>query len=246
MIIDTHFHIGKGEQLGDPYQVDKPYRLAVEQMAEAGVDKTCVMPVAYRDYEGALEEIREAVAAHPDKLIGYARVNLADEERALRQLRRSFEEYGFRGCKISTGGDGFPTRRFMDAMSEYQRPLLLHTYADLQFIEAAGQLARGYPKVPIILGHMGGFASGFWPGYVKLCAVEAQQVDNVYLDTALVFLHGWIEVAAEICGAEKIVFGSDGPVAHPAVALKQIELCGFSDQERNMILGGTARRLLGL
>jgi hypothetical protein len=30
------------------------------------------------------------------------------------------------------------------------------------------------------------------------------------------------------------------------VALKQIELCGFSDQERNMILGGTARRLLGL
>lgn len=246
MIIDTHAHIGRGERLNDTYQVDQSVDLLLAQMAEAGVDKTCIMPVAYADYEFALEEIRSAVAAHPDRLIGYARVNLNDEPRALSQLRRAFEEYGFRGVKIHTGlGDGFPTRRFLEMLSEYQRPLLVHTRPDPEYIDAITHVARTYPKVPIILGHGGGFAT-YWPGMMKLCALEAKQIPNLYLDTAFVLLHQWIALAVEICGPEKVLFGTDAPGMHPAITLKQIELCHFSDAERALILGDNARRLLGI
>jgi len=217
MIIDTHTHIGKGERLSDTYQIDQSVDLLLAQMAEAEVDKSCIMPVAYADYEPALEEIREAVAAHPDRLIGFARVNLNNEDKALAQLRRCFDEYDFRGVKIHTGlGDGFPTRRFMDMLSDYGRPLLVHTAAQIEYTDAVAHLARSYPKVPIILGHMGGFGVS-WPGYVKLCAVEAKQVANLYLDTAFVFLHQWM-----------------------------IELCHFSDSQRALILGENAMRLLGI
>jgi predicted TIM-barrel fold metal-dependent hydrolase len=246
MIIDTHTHIGKGQRLDDTYQIDQSADLLLAQMAEAGVDKSCIMPVAYTDYAFAIQEVREAVAAHPDELIGYARVNLNDEERAFDQLRRCLDEYGFRGVKIHHGlGDGFPTRRFMELMSEYGRPLLLHTTPDLQTIDAITHLARSYPMVPVVCGHMGGFGV-YYPGFVKLCAVEAKRVENLYLDTAFVLLHQWIGMAVEICGPEKVLFGSDGPGMHPAIPLKQIELCHFSESERALILGKNAERLLGL
>jgi predicted TIM-barrel fold metal-dependent hydrolase len=169
------------------------------------------MAVYYEDYAPGNEEVRAAVAAHPDKLIGYVRANLHDEPKALGQVRTCFDEYGFRGLKIHPWqGDGFPTRGLMDLLGEYGRPLLLHTKPDLEAIDAIAHLARSHPKVPVIAGHMGGF-SAFWPGFVKLCAVEAKQIDNLYLDTAFVFLHHWIRLAVDICGPEKVLFASDGP-----------------------------------
>jgi hypothetical protein len=246
MVIDMHVHLGKGERLSDTYQVDQTLAAVLTAMQEAGVDKACIMPVAYEDYEGAIEEIREAVAAHPDKLIGFARVNLHQEDRALAQVRRCFEEYGFRGLKIHTGlGDGFPTRRLMDLLGEHGWPLLLHTKPDADTIDAYAHLARTYPRVPVICGHMGGFGA-FSPGFVKQCAVEAKRIPNLYLDTAFVLLHHWIALAVEICGPEKVLFASDGAIMHPAITLKQIELCHFSEAERSLILGGNARKLVAI
>jgi predicted TIM-barrel fold metal-dependent hydrolase len=246
VIIDTHAHVGKGERLDDTYQVDLSVETLLAAMDEAGVDKACIMPVAYADYEYGNQEIRGAVAAHPERLIGFARANLHEEDKALAQIRRCFETYGFRGVKIHAGlGDGFPTRRLMEMLSDHGLPLLLHTKADAETIDAFAHLARSYPKVPVICGHMGGFGV-FAPGFVKLCAVEAKQISNLYLDTAFVLLHHWIALAVEICGPEKVLFASDGPAMHPAITLKQIELCHFSESERALILGGNARRLLGL
>ena len=246
MIIDTHVHIGRGERLSDTYQVDCSSEAIIAAMDEAGVDMSCIMPVFYANYEQGIQEVREAVAAHPNRFLGYARVNLQHERRALEQLKRCLGEYGLRGVKLHPGmGDGFPTRALMELMGEYGRPLLLHATADIAFADAVAHLARVYPRVPVICGHMGGFGV-FNPGFVKLYALEARQIPNLYLDTAFVFLHQWIKAAVEICGPEKILFASDGPIAHPAIVLKQIELCHLSDSERKLILAENARRLLGL
>jgi predicted TIM-barrel fold metal-dependent hydrolase len=246
MIIDSHTHIGRGEDFSNTYQVEQSLELLLQQMADCGIDRSCVMPVTYRDYEGGHSEIRDAVAAHPDKLIGYARANLSDEDRTLAQVRDCLEKWGFRGVKVHPWqGDGFPTRRLMELLTGYARPLLVHTRPEAQSMDGFAALARAYPRVPLMLGHMGGFTA-FWPGYVKLCAVEARQIDNLYLDTARVFDHAWIKMAVDICGPEKVLFGTDACAAHPAITLKQIELCAFSDSERGLILGGNAQRLLGI
>ncbi len=245
MIIDSHVHIGIGERLDDTYQIECTTEKIISCMDEAGVDKSCIMPVTYEDYEPGIQEVREAVAAYPDRLIGYARVNLNSPERAFEQVRRCFEQYNFRAVKLLSGG--FPTRPFMEMLSEYGRPLLLHGSTDMEFIDAVSRLARAYPRVPVICAHMGGFGSNvFWPGFVKLYAVEAKQIPNLYLDTAFVLLHQWIGMAVEICGPEKVLFGSDAPILHPAVVLKQIELCHFTASEQKMILETNARKLLGV
>lgn len=246
MVIDTHTHIGIGEKLDDTFQVDQSLHLLLEQMEEAGVDKSVVVPVAYDDYEFGIQEIRQAVTAHPDRLIGYARAHMRDEERALEQVRRAFEEYDFRGMKLHPWQDGgFPTRALMDLLSEFQRPLLLHTQPQMEAIDSFAHLALAYPKVPVIMGHMGGFGV-YRPGFVKLCALDASRIPNLYLDTARVFDHTWIAMAAEICGAEKILFGTDACAVHPATTLKQIELCHLPDADRELILAGNAARLLGV
>ena len=246
MVIDTHTHLGRGERLSDTYQVDQTAEMLLGQMAAAGVDTSCVMGVAAEDYAENNREIHEVARAHPGKIIGYARANLHDEPRALAEIRRGFDEYGFRGVKIHpTMGDGFPTRGLMELLSEYGWPLLLHTPPDTEVIDAQVHLARAYPEVPVILGHMGAFTA-FWPGHAKLCAVEAKQLPNLYLDTAFVFMGQWVKMAVEICGPEKVLFASDAPAAHPAVIRRMIEVAGLSDSEQALILGGNARRLLKL
>jgi hypothetical protein len=246
MIIDIHTHMGRGERLSDTYQVDVSVDSLLQTMAEAGVEASCVMGVAAEDYAANNLEIRAAAVAHPGKIIGFARANLHDEPKALAEIRRCLDEYGFRGVKIhATMGDGFPTRRLMDLLSEYGRPLLLHTPPNAEVIDAQVHLARAYPRVPVILGHMGSIGA-FWPGYAKLCAVEAKQLPNLYLDTAFVFMHRWVKMVVDICGAEKVLFGSDGPIAHPAIIRRMIEVCGLSRPEQALLLGGNAARLLNL
>src|SRR5574340_220886 len=246
MVIDAHTHIGRGERLADTYQIDVSVDDLLAGMAEAGVDQSCVMGVAYEDYTLSNREVYDAARAHPGKLIGFARANLNHGKEALALLRRCFEEYGFRGCKLHpTMGDGFPTRELMELLSEYGWPLLLHSQPKADVIDAHAQLARAYPKVPVILGHMAAYGAD-WPGYTKLCAVEAKQLPNLYLDTAFVFLHRWVKMAADICGPEKLLFATDAPVVHPAVIRKVIEVAGFTASEQALILGGNARRLLRL
>lgn len=246
MIIDFHTHLGRGERLSDTYQVDQTAEDLLAGMEEAGVDASCVMGVAAEDYAANNREIYEAAQANPGKIIGFARANLHDEPKALGEIRRCLEEYGFRGVKIhATMGDGFPTRALMELLSEYECPLLLHTQPKDEVIDAQAQLAQAYPKVPVVMGHMGAYGAS-WPGFAKLCAVEAKQLPNLYLDTAFVFMHRWIKRAAEICGAEKILFASDGPVVHPAVVRKAVEVAGFTEPELALILGGNAARLLKL
>jgi predicted TIM-barrel fold metal-dependent hydrolase len=82
MIIDTHVHIGRGERLSDTYQVDCSAEAIIAAMDEAGVEMSCIMPVFYANYEQGIQEVREAVAAHPNRFLGYARVNLQHERRA--------------------------------------------------------------------------------------------------------------------------------------------------------------------
>ncbi|MDO8567618.1 MAG: amidohydrolase family protein, partial [Dehalococcoidales bacterium] len=52
--------------------------------------------------------------------------------------------------------------------------------------------------------------------------------------------------ATQLVGAEKILFGSDYPLLSPARLLKDINSVNLSDEARELILAGNARRLLGI
>ncbi|MCC2684565.1 MAG: hypothetical protein K0R75_1464, partial [Paenibacillaceae bacterium] len=57
MIIDCHYHLGKGDFLAAFFQCDAMVETLLKHQKEAGVDRTVVFPVKYSRYREANEEI---------------------------------------------------------------------------------------------------------------------------------------------------------------------------------------------
>ena len=105
-------------------------------------------------------------------------------------------------------------------------------------------LLRAYPDVKIIIDHLGSPTNY----HHQIQAIYlAEKYDNVYLDTSVgsdIFEN--LQLAVKRAGPEKILFGSDAPVYHPAVELKKIELLDISEKERALILGDNIKKILKL
>ncbi len=84
------------------------------------------------------------------------------------------------------------------------------------------------------------------PEEIKSRVDLTSRFPNLYLDTAFVFMHRWVKMAVDICGPEKILFGTDAPVVHPAIIRTMIEMTGLTKNEQSLLLGGNAQRLLRL
>ena len=105
-------------------------------------------------------------------------------------------------------------------------------------------MVRANPKVSFILAHLGSFASRSWREHIR--AIDAaKQLPNLYLDTSGVVFFGYLERAARKLPAEKIVFGSDGPLVDSRVELHKIRLLKLPKREEDLVVGGNIARLLG-
>jgi len=71
----------------------------------------------------------------------------------------------------------------------------------------------------------------------------------VYYDTAVtpyIFDERIYRVAKALGVCEKIIFGSDFPILPPSRYMKGLDNSGLCDEDKNLILGINAQRLLGL
>lgn len=75
---------------------------------------------------------------------------------------------------------------------------------------------------------------------------RAKLAENVCLETSIIAMLSFIENAVEEIGAQRIVWGTDFPYGSPPVELKKIEELRISEEQRAMILGKNAMRLLHL
>src|SRR5215813_8903607 len=100
----------------------------------------------------------------------------------------------------------------------FEKPLYTHVVAagDAS-LDALEPLLRSYPRLPLILGHMG-FA-GTDASAIRL----ARRYDNLFLETSVGSFEA-IREAARRLGPTKILYGSEGPIHHPGAELKKLEL----------------------
>jgi len=68
---------------------------------------------------------------------------------------------------------------------------------------------------------------------------------NVYADTSGVRYWECLVQAVKRAGLHKILFGSDGPLLHPAVELSKIKMLRLPPSQQALITGGNTARLLG-
>jgi uncharacterized protein len=244
VIVDFHTHVDEAEAFG---WIDPPDKL-IPLLDEARIDKAACM--TYVDLPGsnpdALDYLAEAVSRFPDRLIAFARLNPSYRREAARALGRAVSGLGFRGVKLHPTTTlahpaDEPTVALLRQAAELGVPALFHCgddpYTTPQAI-AAG--ARRAPDTAVVLGHMGGYF------HVDDAIAMAERHPNLYLETSAMPYPSKIAEAVERVGAERVVFGSDGPGCNPRLEVEKVRMLGLGRDAEGLILGGNAARLLNL
>jgi predicted TIM-barrel fold metal-dependent hydrolase len=240
MIIDSHCHAGQGDRLTAPWNTEAAIGPYLRRARAARIDKTIVFPAFHSDYAQANRDLARLIARYPGRLIGFAFVHAKrDAGRVHEMVARAVTRYGFRGIKVH-GFDAMPTREVCDAAREFGLPMLVDVGGKTHVAE---MFASQFPDVNFIIPHLGSFV-GDWKAHQQVID-QLVRYPNLYADTSSVRHFDYIVQAVKRAGPRKILFGSDGPWAHPAVELHKIRVLGLPPGPRALILGGNIMRLLG-
>ena len=241
MIIDCHINIGRGKQLDNVFQIDCTVERAEKLLNKAGIDRAVIFPVDYDDYRQPNKEIAE-IAAKNKRFIGFARLrNNAPNNGA--QLEYAVKELGLRGLKISN----IPTREIMNKVRELKIPVIAHSGMGLAPIQYEG-VVDCYPEVTLILAHLGfdqNVSNMF--AFPQQANYMARRYKNVYLDTsAAIWIQHTLEQAVAEVGADKLIFGSDGPWFSPSIILACLRELELPERDMRKILYENIAGILNL
>jgi predicted TIM-barrel fold metal-dependent hydrolase len=236
LIIDAHCHAGTGEAMSAPWTTFADPEVTLRRAAEAGIDRTIIFPIENPTYERANEAIARLVEKYPGKLIGFAKHDPDREAGKIeRLLTREVKQLGLKGLKLHKT----PSREMLDVVAALGIPILFHPpkVADYHMV------ASTYPQVKFIMAHLGSFASRDWSEHLAAIDV-ARRYPNVYLETSAVVFTEYLELAAKELPAEKLIFGSDGPLVDSRVELHKIRLLKLPKEKEAKVLSGNILRLL--
>jgi predicted TIM-barrel fold metal-dependent hydrolase len=244
--VDAHVHLKHGDAERTEYSAET----IVRTMDAAGIDRSVVFAMSTTTRR-SIEMAQAAVRQFPERLIPYAYALPSYERAVLPELDRALGEGGFRGIKLHVGEctlAGYVVDPVIELAGRHGAPCLIDCggrYGPMR------RLAQALPKTPLIVAHMGKY----------LCQDEAlidrfiglaEGNDNVYLDVSGVVLLSKIEEAVGRLGADRVIFGTDGPhlapdtVGYARAEVGKIVGLGLDPQEKAMVLGGTIARLLGI
>lgn len=222
----------------------------VREMDRTGVDVSVIQPVATKAAQ--VTAINDWVAAQASERIipfGAMHPDVSDPAAEMARMRG----LGLRGFKMHPEHQSFsPDERRLDAVYaaavEHGMIVLFHAGADVIHPtvhgtpESFAAVIDRHPDLTAILAHMGGFRE--WRGVAEHLAGR-----DVWLDTAYTPDHLPDEEFVALIrahGADRVLFGSDGPWTDAAVEVARLRTLPLSSRELEGILGDNARRLLGL
>ena len=166
----------------------------------------------------------------------------------------AIKEMGLKGVKLhpdyqDTFIDDAKNMRIIEKAAELGLLVSVHAGLDYGFADCvhctparARNMLRQTGADNVILAHMGGF--GMWEEVADLLVGE-----KVYFDTGVVARYMDKALAANIIrshGADKVLFATDSPWASYEDSVEFVTSLDITDQQKNMILGRNAARLLGL
>ncbi|MFA5843873.1 MAG: amidohydrolase family protein [Coriobacteriia bacterium] len=259
-IVDTHTHIFPDDlapaaigsleaEGGIRARYDGTLSGLVSAMDRAGIDVSCIQPVATKP--GQVRRINDWVATLAgDRIVPFGTIH-PDMPDAPAEVER-LAALGLRGIKLHPEYQTFvPDDPRMDALYEAVvgcgLVVLFHAGADINFKTVRGtpevfaRLLDRHPRMRVVLAHMGGYM--WWD------EVEAHLLGrDVFFDTAYTLGHlpdeRFVRMV-EAHGSQRVLFGSDGPWTDAAEEVAHIRSLGLSSETCEAVLGGNAERLLG-
>lgn len=244
----------------------KPLTHVFLQMANAGVDKMCLLARDYTDSDSMTavsnEEVHAFQSMYPDKFIGFASVN-PNDPKCLEKLEYAFSELKLSGLKLHPGRQRFyPAEEKMHPIYEmcesYNKPIIFHSGMSFEpdcltkysrptnFEEVAAK----YPGLRICLAHFG------WP-WLTETAMLLLKYPNFYTDTAMLYFDNakefyetsltnqipktWIDRSLR----HQVMFGSNYPRFEQARMSKALTQLGFRDSTIELIQYKNAIEFIG-
>jgi predicted TIM-barrel fold metal-dependent hydrolase len=231
-------------------------------MDENGVDKSVIFGFPWRNAETFCRHndyIMNRVQKYPDRFAGLGCFALsgnqviAEAERCLAGGLSGIGELAF----YQAGIDEFALDRMAPVMkicAKADLPVLIHTNEPIghnypgktpNTFAQIYDLIRRFADNKFILAHWGGGI--FFFNLLKKDVKENLQ--NVYFDTAASpFLYDSkiYQIAIQLIGVDKIVFGSDYPLLPPTRYFREMDEAGLAKTQAAQICGENARQLLKL
>ncbi|MCR5829389.1 MAG: amidohydrolase family protein [Lachnospiraceae bacterium] len=265
MIIDIHTHIftdslaprakqallesahGEYTPLHDMTQAS-----LLEYMDKANVDLSVVQPIVTKRHQ--FEKINEwAISLTSDRLISFAGMWPHTDD--WKEQIDTIANMGFKGIKYHCEYQGFvidEPKMFPIYDYAFNKGLIILFHAGYdpafkapfrsdpkKFAKIADELKGGI----IIAAHLGGCRQ--W----DLVAENYAGRSNIYIDTSMGLEYYPHETFLEIVnaiGADHVLFGSDSPWTDAAEEIRILKTLPLTDDQKDLILSGNAKRLLGL
>jgi uncharacterized protein len=232
----------------------------IAQMDEQGIEASAALNIGWLSHQICQETndyILESVARFPSRLFGFGMAVFDSSEASLKEIERCHKQ-GMKGIgeiRLSPRilRDLEPVSPLIQKLIGLDLILLTHTS------EPAGHKYQGkgditpellyplitrFPELKLVCAHWGGGL----PFYALMPEVY-KALENVYFDTAASPYLYKPQIYAQVtslCGAEKILFGTDYPLLAPRRYIKEIDSQDLPQNVKDQILSGNARRLLHL
>lgn len=259
MIIDAHAHIYPDKIAeraaagiskfygGINVEYDGRLDTLLREGSAAGVDKYIVQSVATvpTQVRAINDFIAESVKRFPDKMIGFGALH-PDYPDIEEEIERIIS-LGLRGIKLHPDfqqfyiDDEFAFRIY--EACEGRLPILFHVGDDRYDFSSPERLYRvvqRFPKLTVIGAHLAGWTE--WDKGVKFFAGS-----GIYADCSSSLFAMSPEHAAELIrklGVDRVMWGTDYPMWDAAEELERFNKLPLTEEEREMILGKNALRLL--
>jgi predicted TIM-barrel fold metal-dependent hydrolase len=238
-IFDCHTHLGCADPDGSCFDAGE-----LLQALDAVDGRAIVFPLAEpHGYRRANDRILATAEDSGGRLVAFCRVDPRNGASA--ELERAVGR-GAAGIKLHPRGERFgladgAVKRIFEVVDERALPIIVHAGRGIPSLgHDALELARSYPRVPLILAHAA-IADLAWIWH------EAAGQRNLFFDTA------WWNTADQLAlfallPPGQILFASDMPygrvVAAASVALRAALAVGLTADQIAVIAGGQLERLL--
>jgi predicted TIM-barrel fold metal-dependent hydrolase len=234
----------------------------VNSMDKDGVDVSVVVNYQWTTHDFCVltnDYILESVARYPKRLIGFCTINSYTDDTSLKEIERCVAG-GIKGV-----GELRPDTLALDytkknAIKPFTNLIRKHKLIVLTHgSEPVGHLypGKGQATPELLLKLIGNFADlpvacahwgGGLPFYTLMPEVQ-QTLENVYFDTAVspyLYRPEIYPQVSRLVGSDRILFGSDFPVIKQSRVMNEIQTADLPEETKEKILGGNARRLLGI
>lgn len=248
-ILDAHAHIGAGK-CTNPHLHSMPLEESLALAKRSGISRIAGMAMGTLGCADVVKENLWMVEQCKlyDMLLFYLWYNPRLHKPLMEQIEQYKTHPQFMGVKIHPREDGvsLDTEIYdpLFAYAEEQGILILcHTWDTESPNRPASffRILQKYPKLKLLLGHMGGTYDGCLDS-LRL----AREYENVYCDiNGSLYSQIWIEELVKMAPEHKFIFSTDQTFNDPRSMLGRVLLSKLSDDLKRKILCDNIERAVG-